>query len=75
MRIEPVPSDDAYLTVVFQDKDGGEIATVIAKNGGSVSAPAAPEVAGSKFVGWYVGDNKVDFPFPVAITADAEMTV
>ena len=75
VRIEPVPSDDAYLTVVFQDKDGGEIATVVAKNGESVSAPAAPEVAGSKFVGWYAGDNKVDFPFPVAITADAEMTV
>lgn len=75
VRIEPVPSDDAYLTVVFQDKDGGEIATVVAKNGESVSAPAAPEVPGSKFVGWYAGDNKVDFPFPVAITADAEMTV
>lgn len=75
VRIEPVPSDDAYLTVVFQDKDGGEIATVVAKNGESVSAPAAPEVAGSKFVGWYAGDNKVNFPFPVTITADAEMTV
>ena len=75
VRIEPVQPDDAYLTVVFQDKDGGEIATVVAKNGESVSAPAAPEVAGSKFVGWYAGDNKVEFPFPVAITADAEMTV
>ena len=75
VRIEPVQPDDAYLTVVFQDKDGGEIATVVAKNGESVSAPAAPEVAGSKFVGWYAGDNKVNFPFPVAITADAEMTV
>lgn len=76
VRIEPVPSDDAYLTVVFQDKDGGEIATVVAKNGESVSAPAAPEVPGSKFVGWYAGDNKVDFPLPVAaITADVEMTV
>lgn len=74
-RIEPVQPDDAYLTVVFQDKDGGEITTVVAKNGESVSAPAAPEVPGSKFVGWYAGDNKVDFPFPVAITADAEMTV
>ena len=75
VRIEPVQPDDAYLTVVFQDKDGGEIATVVAKNGESVSAPAAPEVAGSKFVGWYAGDNKVNFPFPVTITADAEMTV
>lgn len=73
--IEPVQPDDAYLTVVFQDKDGGEITTVVAKNGESVSAPAAPEVAGSKFVGWYAGDNKVEFPFAVAITADAEMTV
>ncbi len=75
VRIEPVQPDDAYLTVVFQDKDGGEIATVVAKNGESVSAPAAPEVPGSKFVGWYAGDNKVNFPFAVAITADAEMTV
>lgn len=75
VRIEPVQPDDAYLTVVFQDKDGGEIATVIAKNGESVSAPAAPEVPGSKFVGWYAGDNNVEFPFPVAITADAEMNV
>lgn len=75
VRIEPVQPDDAYLTVVFQDKDGGEITTVVAKNGESVSAPAAPEVAGSKFVGWYAGDNKVNFPFPVTITADAEMTV
>lgn len=75
VRIEPVQPDDAYLTVVFQDKDGGEIATVVAKNGESVSAPAAPEVPGSKFVGWYAGDNKVEFPFAVAITADAEMTV
>lgn len=74
-RIEPVQPDDAYLTVVFQDKDGGEITTVIVKNGESVSAPAAPEVAGSEFVGWYAGDNKVEFPFAVAITADAEMTV
>ena len=32
-------------------------------------------MAGSKFVGWYAGDNKVEFPFAVAITADAEMTV
>ncbi len=75
VRIEPVQPDDAYLTVVFQDKDGGEITTVVAKNGERVSAPAAPEVAGSKFVGWYAGDNKVEFPFAVAITADAEMTV
>lgn len=75
VRIEPVQPDDPYLTVVFQDKDGGEITTVVAKNGESVSAPAAPEVAGSKFVGWYAGDNKVEFPFAVAITADAEMTV
>lgn len=75
VRIEPVPSDDTYLTVVFQDKDGGEITTVVAKNGESVSAPAAPEVEGSKFVGWYAGDNKVKFPLPVAITVDAEMTV
>lgn len=75
VRIEPVQPDDAYLTVVFQDKDGGEITTVVVKNGESVSAPAAPEVAGSKFVGWYAGDNKVEFPFAVAITADAEMTV
>ena len=75
VRIEPVQPDDAYLTVVFQNKDGGEIATVVVKNGGSVSAPAAPEVAGSKFVGWYAGDNEVEFPFAVAITADAEMTV
>lgn len=75
VRIEPVQPDDAYLTVVFQDKDGGEITTVVAKNGESVSAPAAPEVPGSKFVGWYAGDNKVEFPFAVAITADAEMTV
>ena len=75
VRIEPVQPDDAYLTVVFQDKDGGEITTVVVKNGESVSAPAAPEVAGSKFVGWYAGDNKVEFPFPVTITADAEMTV
>ena len=75
VRIEPVQPDDAYLTVVFQDKDGGEITTVVVKNGESVSAPAAPEVEGSKFVGWYAGDNEVDFPFAVAITADAEMTV
>ena len=68
--------DDAYLTVVFQDKDGGEITTVVVKNGESVSAPAAPEVAGSKFVGWYEDDRKVEFPFfAVDITNDAEMTV
>lgn len=30
---------------------------------------------GSKFVGWYAGDNKVEFPLPVAIAADVEMTV
>lgn len=76
VRIEPVQPDDAYLTVVFQDKDGGEITTVVVKNGESVSAPAAPEVAGSKFVGWYEDDRKVEFPFfAVDITNDAEMTV
>ena len=76
VRIEPVPSDDAYLTVVFQDQDGGEIATVVVKNGERVSAPAAPEVPGSKFVGWYEDDRKVEFPFfAVDITNDAEMTV
>lgn len=75
VRIEPVPSDDAYLTVVFQDKDGGEIATVIVKNGESVSAPAAPEVAGSKFVGWYEGETMVSFPRTADITADDTMTV
>ena len=75
VRIEPVPSDDAYLTVVFQDKDGGEIATVVVKNGESVSAPAAPEVPGSKFVGWYEGENEVTFPYPANITEDTTMTV
>lgn len=75
VRIEPVQPDDAYLTVVFQDKDGGEITTVVVKNGERVSAPAAPEVEGSKFVGWYAGDNKVDFTSAVAITVDVEMTV
>ncbi len=76
VRIEPVQPDDAYLTVVFQDKDGGEITTVVVKNGESVSAPAAPEVAGSKFVGWYEDDRKVEFPFfAVDITNDAEMIV
>ena len=75
VRIEPVQPDDAYLTVVFQDKDGGEIATVVVKNGERVSAPAAPEVEGSKFVGWYAGDKEVEFSRPVAITVDAEMTV
>ena len=75
VRIEPVPSDDAYLTVVFQDKDGGEITTVVVKNGESVSAPAAPEVAGSKFVGWYEGETMVSFPYTADITADTTMTV
>ena len=75
VRIEPVPSDDTYLTVVFQDKDGGEITTVVVKNGESVSAPAAPEVAGSKFVGWYAGETMVSFPYPANITADTTMTV
>ena len=75
VRIEPVQPDDAYLTVVFQNKDGGEIATVIVKNGESVSAPAAPEVPGSKFVGWYEGETMVSFPYPANITADDTMTV
>ena len=75
VRIEPVQPDDVYLTVVFQDKDGGEITTVVAKNGESVSAPAAPEVAGSKFVGWYEGEKEVTFPYPANITEDATMTV
>ena len=75
VRIEPVPSDDAYLTVVFQDKDGGEIATVIVKKGESVSAPAAPEVPGSKFVGWYEGETMVSFPRTADITEDTTMTV
>ena len=75
VRIEPVQPDDAYLTVVFQDKDGGEIATVIVKNGESVSAPAAPEVAGSKFVGWYEGETMMSFPRTADITADDTMTV
>ena len=75
VRIEPVQPDDVYLTVVFQDKDGGEIATVIVKNGESVSAPAAPEVPGSKFVGWYAGEIMVSFPRTADITADDTMIV
>lgn len=74
-RIEPVPSDDVYLTVVFQDKDGGEIATVVAKNGESVSAPAAPEVDGMTFIGWYSGDDKVKFPLEVNVSADVTLSV
>ena len=50
-QVQPVQPEDAYLTVTFQNKDGGEISSVVVKNGESVSAPAAPEVAGSKFVG------------------------
>lgn len=75
VRIEPVPSDDVYLTVVFQDKDGGEIATVVAKNGESVSAPAAPEVDGMTFIGWYSGDDKVNFPLEVNVSADVTLSV
>lgn len=48
VRIEPVQPDDAYLTVVFQDKDGGEIATVVAKNGESVSAPRCARSGGQQ---------------------------
>lgn len=75
VRIEPVQPDDAYLTVVFQDKDGGEIATVVAKNGESVSAPAAPEVDGMTFIGWYSGDDKVKFPLEVNVSADVTLSV
>lgn len=75
VRIEPVPSDDAYLTVVFQDKDGGEITTVVVKNGESVSAPAALEVDGMTFIGWYSGDDKVKFPLEVNVSADVTLSV
>lgn len=75
VRIEPVPSDDLYLTVVFQDKDGGEISSVVVKNGGSVSAPAAPEVDGMTFIGWYSGDDKVEFPLEVNVSADVTLSV
>ena len=75
VRIEPVQPDDAYLTVVFQDKDGGEIATVVVKNGESVSAPAAPEVDGMTFIGWYSGDDKVNFPLEVNVSADVTLSV
>lgn len=74
-QVQPVQPEDAYLTVTFQDKDGGEISSAVVKNGESVSAPAAPEVAGSKFIGWYAGETAISFPYTVDIAADTAMTV
>ncbi|HQA97320.1 MAG TPA: InlB B-repeat-containing protein, partial [Clostridia bacterium] len=49
--------------------DGDERDRQIVKNNELLTEPAAPEKADHKFLGWYVGEDKIDFALPVTVSS------
>ncbi|MBP6136892.1 MAG: InlB B-repeat-containing protein, partial [Clostridia bacterium] len=52
--------------------DGQLVQTQIVKNNEFLLQPEAPEKADHKFIGWYVGDNPIDFSQAVTVTLTEE---
>ena len=66
-----------YLaTYRFLAADGTTVvSTQIVKNGEALVEPAAPEVDGQTFTGWYLGENLMDFSQAVTVNATASYDV
>ncbi|MDI9519949.1 MAG: FctA domain-containing protein, partial [Bacillota bacterium] len=54
--------------------DGATVDTQIVKDGELLTEPAAPEKVDHIFTGWYVGENKIDFALPVAVSSTETIT-
>ena len=65
-----------YLaTYRFHDADGAVVSEQTVKNGEALVEPAAPEIDGKTFTGWYLGENPVDFSQAVTVSATATYDV
>ena len=66
-----------YLaTYRFLAADGTTVVSEqIVKNGETLVEPAAPEVDGQTFTGWYLGENLMDFSRAVTVNATASYDV
>lgn len=69
---QPITIRPAQHTVTFDAANGSETTTDTVNDGGTVTAPAAPEKIGYVFKGWFNGDTEYDFSQPV--TDDVELT-
>ena len=62
--VNPDTPTHTYIFMV----DGDERDRQIVKNNELLTEPAAPEKADHKFLGWYVGEDKIDFALPVTVS-------
>ena len=68
------PDTDKYITYNFYLNEGDKTPyySQIIKNNESLDVPATPEKEGSKFDGWYNGDEQfTTFGTPISVTADS----
>jgi len=63
--VNPDTPTHTYIFMV----DGDERDRQIVKNNELLTEPAAPEKADHKFLGWYVGEDKIDFALPVTVSS------
>lgn len=59
---------DTIYTVVFDSKDGSDIARVDVKEGNAVAEPSDPTKEGFIFVYWYLNDTEVEYDFTLLVT-------
>jgi len=60
-------------TATFNSAGGSAVASAMACQGGSIAAPAEPTRPGYKFLGWFNGASKVNFPYTMG-TANVTFT-
>ncbi|MGI6687052.1 MAG: DUF7507 domain-containing protein [Christensenellales bacterium] len=69
------PTDPPIYTHTYTFMNGvDQVDKQIIKNGESLVEPDAPEKADHEFVGWFVGDEQVQFGVPITVTSTEEFT-
>lgn len=65
-KVEDKKEEDKEEPKVTFNTNGGQGTVEVKKdNDGNVLEPTAPTKEGHDFLGWYVGENKADFPYEV----------
>ena len=68
--------NEVPLTTYIFKANGSVVSTQIVKTGDSLITPAAPEMNGKAFVGWYLGDTKFeDFNTFLTVEETKEITI
>ena len=71
---EPAKEENTELTVTVNT--GSKETKTICQKGDVIEEPKAPNRAGYIFEGWYIGEEKVEFPYTVtkSVTIEAKLT-